>query len=140
MIAIIIGNIILNFIGGFVSSYGLTQTVPNVLLAPPKILFPIAWSILYVLLGITGGWLIENYKDNTTTEIIIFLYYLQLGLNFLWSITYFGMNLKLLSALIILAMIVITIIIIVYQTDVRYFLTPYLVWLVYAIYLNIASI
>ena len=79
--------IILGGLTGFIISdfidYELLIKPP---LSPPKILFPIAWSIIYILMGISYYLLKKNNK-NTKIESII--YYIQLTINILWSIIFF---------------------------------------------------
>lgn len=127
----VLGQIILNQVGGYVSSYGLNMTVPSVPLAPPKIVFPIAWTILYILLGIVGGNVESGWER--------FIYNVQLALNFLWSVLYFGMDMKVLSLFVILGMIGLTLLLARKQM-LRPYLIPYLIWLAYASYLSIADL
>lgn len=129
---LILGNIGLNILGGYASSYGLTMTVPDVPLSPPTIVFPITWTVLYILLGI-GSTLISNRG-------LLGLYYFHLGLNFIWSVVFFGIMYKEIAAAIISVMIVIICIIMYYEPNVRYIFSPYILWLLFALYLNIASI
>lgn len=58
---------------------------------PPGILFPIVWTILYVLMGI-GSYLV--YNSNCKNKIKAFrVYSLSLFFNFLWSILFFSFKL-----------------------------------------------
>lgn len=109
-------------------------------LAPPTILFPIAWTILYLLMGI-GAALIyskEEYKGNRSTGIT--LHIAQLILNFFWSIIFFNYkNYEL--ALIWLVMLWLTVLaMLVYYSKVNklafVFNVPYILWLTFAGYLN----
>lgn len=107
-------------------------------LAPPKILFPIIWSIIYLLLGISY-YLYSKQENNNSTEIII--YYLQLFLNIMWSIIFFIWKLRLFSVLWIL-LLLITIIIMLKQMYNKnklssYLNIPYLIWTIFATYLTI---
>ena len=54
--------------------------------APPKIFFPIAWSIIYLLMGIS--WFLLNKKDLADADDAL-IYYSQLLINLLWSIIFF---------------------------------------------------
>jgi len=59
-------------------------------LSPPGIVFPIVWTILYILIGLSY----YLYKKNTyTNKTEIFVYYLQLFLNFTWTIIFFTLEL-----------------------------------------------
>ena len=53
--------------------------------APPKIFFPIAWSIIYLLMGIS--WFLLNKKDLADADDAL-IYYSQLLINLLWSIIF----------------------------------------------------
>ena len=71
--------------------------------APPSFLFPIVWTILYILMGISYGILKSNsLLDSKTSNI----YYLQLFVNALWSIFFFVFKWRLFSFVWILLLIV----------------------------------
>ena len=105
--------------------------------SPPGFLFPIVWTILYVLMGISYGVLKSNHFINGNIDSI---YYFQLFVNALWSILFFSLHLRLFSFIwiILLILLVIRMIIIFYQKNQLAGLLqiPYLIWLVYAAYLN----
>lgn len=105
------------------------------LLAPPKILFPIAWSILYLLIGISY-YLI---KDKDSIKNCLFI---NLLLNYLWPIIFFKGKLLLLSTLTIILLLISTIILLkkyYYLNKTSfYLLMPYLAWIIFASYLNIS--
>ncbi len=107
-------------------------------LAPPSILFPIVWTILYLLIGISY----YLYKKNTyTNKTEIIIYYTQLLVNALWSIIFFTLKLRFFSIIWILALIILIYTLITlfnqkYKPS-AYLLIPYLVWCIFATYLNI---
>ena len=111
-------------------------------LAPPTILFPIAWTILYLLMGI-GAALIyskEEYKGNRSTGIT--LHIAQLILNFFWSIIFFNMK-KYVFAFIWLVMLWLVVLSMIRNykkiSNLAFFMNvPYIVWLTFAGYLNLA--
>ena len=107
-------------------------------LSPPKILFPIAWSIIYILMGISYYLLKKNNK-NTKIESII--YYIQLTINILWSIIFFILKTRLFATIwiILLDIIVIYMLYIFYKKEKlsTYLNLPYLIWIVFATYLTI---
>lgn len=107
------------------------------LLSPPSIVFPIAWTIIYLLIGI--AYLI--YRKNNNNKETIRIYYIQLFLNFLWSIIFFNLKWRLFSIIWIILLIV-TVIILMKKFKVEektsyYLFIPYLLWLIFATYLNI---
>lgn len=102
-------------------------------LAIPNFLFPIIWITLFFLMG-TANYLSRSNKKAST------LYFIQLLMNFLWPIFFFGLDLKFFS----LIWLVILFIIILATTR-EFFKTnfisgllmiPYILWSVYALYLN----
>lgn len=107
-------------------------------LSPPSILFPIVWTILYLLIGISY----YLYKKNTYTEKTeIIIYYTQLLVNALWTIIFFTLKLRFFSIIWILILVIliytlITLFLQKYKPS-AYLLIPYLIWCIFATYLNI---
>lgn len=134
-IPVIIGGIV-----GFVISSSIDyNSLERPFLSPPSISFPIVWSILYVLMGVSYG--VLKSKKLTTTEID-WIYYIQLGVNSLWSIFFFLAKWRLFSFIwiIILAILIIVMILKFYNKNKLAALLqiPYLLWVLFASYLNIA--
>lgn len=105
--------------------------------APPGSIFPIVWTILYILMGISYGILIEkDLLDSKTRKI----YYIQLITNALWSIIFFTLKLRFFAFLwiILLDWLVIKMIIEFYEKNKISGLIqiPYLLWSLFATYLN----
>ena len=107
--------------------------------APPSFLFPIVWTILYVLMGISYG-ILENkgLVDSETNSI----YYLQLTVNALWSFIFFVFKWRLFAFIwiLILDALVINMIIKFYKKDkiAGLLQIPYLLWISFATVLNLA--
>ena len=108
------------------------------MLAPPKIAFPIFWSIIYLLMGIS------YYKLNKDSDIAYEekgVYYAQLIVNSLWSIIFFLFKLRLLACfwIILLDILVIWMIKLFYKRDKIAGLLNifYLIWILFATYLTI---
>ncbi len=131
------------FIGGVVGflikDYIDYDLLVKPLLAPPKILFPIAWTLIYILMGISFYLLNTRYKDDITYESII--YYIQLFIDALWSIIFFLLKWRFVSSLwiILLDLFVIYMIYLFYR---KYKLSAYLnilylIWIIFATYLTI---
>jgi len=57
-------------------------------LAPPKWIFPIVWSILYICMGIASYFIYESNSEEK--KYALKLYVIQLFFNFLWSIIFFN--------------------------------------------------
>lgn len=107
-------------------------------LAPPSILFPIVWTILYLLIGISY----YLYKKNTyTNKTEVIIYYTQLLVNALWSIIFFILKLRFFSIIwiLILCILIYTLITLFLQKykPSAYLLIPYLLWCLFATYLTV---
>lgn len=130
---IILGSIVGVIINGFIDYNELIKPP----FAPPKILFPIAWSIIYLLMGIAYYLYRKHYNDKKT----IIIYYAQLIMNLLWSIIFFIFKLRLLSVIWILILDILVIILIKKYLSTNktsaYLMIIYIIWILFATYLNI---
>lgn len=97
--------------------------------APPGIVFPIVWGILYVLMGISSARIYIKGGN-------LFYYTIQLILNFFWSIIFFNLNAFLLAFIWLVALWIFIILMIIsfYHTDKlsAYLQIPYLLWVTFA--------
>ncbi len=109
-------------------------------LAPPAWLFPVAWTILYILMGIASFFIIKSTDEARGTGLLIYI--IQLGFNFGWSLIFFNLQLYVFSVIwlaILLAMIIGLIInTSKYSKPAMYMLIPYAAWCCFAMYLNIS--
>lgn len=126
-------------IGAITSSSMEYNTLIQPALALPSILFPIVWTILYILMGVSYGILESKFLLDTETN---FIYYLQLFVNALWSIIFFTFEWRLFAFiwLLILILLIIAMIIQFYNKDkvAGLLQIPYLLWAVFASYLNLS--
>lgn len=135
IIPLIVGGVI-----GFIISKSIDyNSLVKPFLAPPNILFPIVWTILYTLMGVSYGILKSENLNDSKIKVI---YYLQLAVNGLWSIFFFTFNWRLFSFIWILLLDVLVIIMI-YQFYKKNKIAgllqiPYLIWILFATYLNLA--
>lgn len=106
-------------------------------LAPPSIVFPIVWTILYTLMGISYGILDSNSLVDSKINLI---YYSQLFVNALWSIFFFVLKWRFFAflwILLLLALVIIMIIKFYNKNKIAGLLQiPYLLWAAFATYLN----
>ncbi len=134
LLPVIVGAIVGFIISGFMDYNSLQKPI----LSPPSIVFPIAWTILYILMGISYGILKEKSLEDPNVKTI---YYLQLIVNALWPIIFFVFKLRLLAFIwiILLDILVIVMINIFYNKDKKAGLLqiPYLIWVLFASYLNL---
>ena len=112
-------------------------------LAPPSILFPIVWTVLFVLMGISAAMIYERRSyDLTSSQNALSLYGGNLIVNFTWSIIFFGFNRFLFAFVWLLFLLFIIIRMIIsfkklYPVS-GYLQIPYAVWVCFAGYLNLA--
>ena len=110
-------------------------------LSPPSYLFPIVWSILYLLIGISYYIYRKKNNDNPLT---IKLYYIQLILNYLWSIIFFTLKLRTLAVIWIIELVITIIYLMIrFYKEERtsfYLFIPYILWVLFATYLNIGIV
>ncbi len=140
----IIISILIPLAVGAVSSFlGRTMMEPDFIqptFSPPGYLFPIVWTILYILMGISSCLIYISDSPWRTPSLII--YAIQLVFNFFWSILFFRFSLYGLSFVWLLMLIGFIIIMIYLFSKVRplaaYLQIPYLLWCLFAAYLNYA--
>lgn len=135
LIPVIIGGIV----GIIISSSIDYSNLRKPMLAPPSILLPIVWTILYILMGISYGILRNNGEVDKKIKII---YYAQLLVNALWSIIFFTLKWRLFAFIWILVLILLIVLMIIefYKKNKLSALLqiPYLLWTVFAAYLNLS--
>jgi tryptophan-rich sensory protein len=106
---------------------------------PPSWAFPVAWTTLYILLGLSLAMLIHA-RGARGRGLILALFLLQLAVNYAWSPAFFAMHRVTLGLLLIAAMILLTLALIALLWRVRkaaaLLLLPYLGWLCFAGALN----
>ena len=119
----------------------LYETFEKPWFSPPAYVFPIVWTILYIMMGIASYLVYIKKYENIDVSSAIFVYGIQLILNLLWTVIFFGFKLYGLAfiELIILFMFVVL-------TCWRFYkkagkkpailLLPYVLWLIYAGVLN----
>lgn len=135
LIPVLIGGIV----GLIISSAIDYNSLQKPFLAPPSIVFPIVWTILYILMGISYG--ILKSKSLTDKKIDL-IYYIQLAVNAAWSIIFFLLKWRLFAFIWILLLDILVILMIIkfYKKDKTAGLLqiPYILWTLFASYLNLA--
>lgn len=114
-------------------------------LSPPAWLFPVAWTVLYVLMGLASYRLFvatpADVNAARARRLTLVAYGVQLVLNFLWSLVFFGAGLYWVAFVVLLAMWALIIAIVVLSRKVDRvacgLMVPYLAWTTFAAYLNI---
>lgn len=109
-------------------------------LAPPGWLFPVVWTVLYILMGVASYLVYTAEAPNVQIEGALKVYALQLFFNFCWSIIFFGFGLYWFALIWLLALWALIIWCIVLFSRISntaaYLMIPYLVWVTFAAYLN----
>lgn len=135
LITIIIG--ILPSIFVFKNMY-IYNEVSKPAFSPPSIVFPVAWSILYILMSISIYRV--TVSDNINRDEARLIYFIQLITNALWTPIFFGAREYFLAFLWIIMLIVFVIAMVIkfYRIDKisAYLQIPYIIWLLFAAYLN----
>ncbi len=117
------------------------NTVNRPALAPPMIVFPIVWGILFVLMGISAA-IVFIKREESPDEALdaLKVYAFQLIVNFFWSIIFFNMQAYLFAFIWLLLLWVLIIVMILRFRKVSkaaaYLQIPYLIWVTFAGYLT----
>ena len=108
---------------------------------PPDIVFPIVWSILYTLMGISMALCYTSGGTVTDKSYSIIFYALQLAFNFCWSLIFFNIRAYLLAFVWIILLIALVLAMIYFFKKCSkvsaYLQIPYVLWLFVAAYLNL---
>lgn len=132
------------FVGGLAgfltrNSMELYQTLKKPPLSPPGWVFPVVWTILFLLMGISA-YLIYVSEDSLKDKALQ-IYGTQLFLNFTWSVVFFLMqNYWLAFAILLLLWLMILMMIVSFYSinkTAGLLQIPYLLWVTFAGYLNL---
>ena len=134
--------LLIGFIAGFLTRQGTENFALNVKqppFAPPAVLFPIVWTILYALMGFSA-YIIESSPQTPQRNRALVLYYVQLFFNFLWSFIFFNFNNYLAAFVWIVALLILIIATTIEFYKIKpiagYLMIPYIVWVSLAAVLN----
>lgn len=111
-------------------------------LAPPSVVFPIVWTILFILMGVSSAMVyVKGRESGVPVGEALKIYALQLILNFFWTIIFFNMQ-SYLFAFIWLVLLWIAIILMIVSfkkisTAAAWLQVPYLLWVTFAGYLSL---
>ncbi|MBR2046273.1 MAG: tryptophan-rich sensory protein [Agathobacter sp.] len=123
------------------NSMDVFSTVEKPPLAPPAWLFPIAWTILYMLMGISSYLVITSDVETNEKIKALQIYGYQLVVNFLWPTFFFNFGWYLFSFLWLVLLWILVFFMIRRFYDISklaaYLNIPYILWLTFAAYLNL---
>ena len=136
-LALLVGGLSSMITQGQMEAFSALRQPP---LSPPGWVFPVAWTILYLLMGI-GMAIVWRKSDGGIRRRAVIIWGVQLAANFLWPLLFFLWQLRLLS----LAWLVVLLILVANMTSefektsvtAARMQTPYLLWLLFAAYLNL---
>ena len=125
-------------LSGGMDSYSVMNKPP---LSPPGWVFPIVWTILYLLMGEASYQVLTSGKDPVKIRTALIAYAVQLALNFIWPLLFFRGQLYLTAFFLLLALWVAILITMLLFSRIKEragdLLLPYLLWVTFAGYLNL---
>lgn len=144
-LSLIIWVVAMIAIGGVIGSWTKPEistwysTLNRSTLTPPNYVFPVAWTILYGIIG-ACGWLIWREPSFRKLSVIKTLYLTQLILNWSWTPLFFHYHLTGLSLVVLglMDILVGVLVCLAYRRmrAVSLLMIPYLSWILFATYLN----
>lgn len=112
--------------------------------SPPSIVFPIAWTILYLMMGAASYLASTTNKKDSGIFIANVWYLLQLVMNFFWSLIFFGLEYYLLAFIWLVFMYAAVVLCTIHYFKINKWaglmMVPYNIWMAFAAYLNLAII
>ena len=136
----VIGAVSALLAGGFSDFFNKYEEPP---LLPPGWLFPVVWTILYAVMGYSAYLVTHSYGETAQKKTALTIYWAQLALNFRWSIIFFRFEALWLAFVVIMALWVMIIAMILSFRKISplaaYINIPYLLWVTFAAYLNLAT-
>ena len=124
-------------------SMDIYQTIVTPPLSPPSILFPIVWTILYVLMGVSAAMIYKKRElQEDAVKKSLTTYLLSLIANFVWCLIFFNVRAYLVAFIWLLLLLYLIIDTIVQYKKIdplaAYLQIPYALWVTFAGYLNVA--
>ena len=130
-----------SLLGGNMTSF---KNLKKPFFTPPSIAFPIIWTILYILMGVSSYLVCCNKTDKKFKKRACFFYLIQLLVNTLWSLFFFRLSWLLFAFFWLLLLIILVIVMIIKFYKLKplaaYLQIPYLLWLIIAGILNLAIV
>ncbi len=135
--ALAVGGLSAVFTSGNMNMYDTLNRPP---LSPPMWLFPVVWSVLFILMGVSSA-MVYVKKNETDVSGALKIYGLQLIVNFFWSIIFFNMRAYLFAVVWLALLWILILIMIISFRKIKplagYLQIPYLVWVSFALYLTV---
>ena len=108
-------------------------------LTPPGYVFSLVWGVLYIIMGVSAGLVWDS--RNSGSWVLMLLFAVQLFLNLLWSFTFFYLRQPLVALVVLIALFLAVSAYVIgcysYRRLAAFLNVPYLLWLLFAAYLNV---
>lgn len=108
--------------------------------SPPAWVFPVVWSVLYLLMGISSYMIMTADVSRGRREDALWQYFVQLGVNLIWPILFFYFEFRLGAFIwiIVLMAAVFKMVVDFWRINrlAAVLQIPYLLWVIFATYLN----
>ena len=134
-IPLVVGLVSARLAGDQMKTFGELNQPP---LSPPAWLFPVVWTILYVMMGIVLLLIMRSHHEYKVGAVALFIS--QLIMNFLWSPAFFVERDYVKALVILLLMLTTTVILTLVTRKINrlaaIMLIPYIAWMCFATYLN----
>lgn len=122
------------------AAYGSMNKPP---LSPPAWVFPVAWTILYLMMGLASYFVFVSESSSRSKGIALTLYVVQLAMNFMWSIVFFNWGYYLFAFVWLIIMWGLVIFCTAQFREISRLavglMIPYILWLTFAAYLNLGT-
>lgn len=140
LIPLLVGGISAALSAKGMASYGTMAKPP---LSPPSWAFSVAWTILYVMMGLATYFVAVSEADLHTKTIALTIYGIQLVMNFMWSLIFFNWDAYLIAFVWLMIMWCLVIICAIKFYPISKMacalMIPYILWLTFAAYLNMGA-
>jgi len=141
-IPVVLGFVSSLISGNMTEGYGSFNQPP---FAPPAWLFPVAWTALYILMGLASYFIFacksRTKKEKQSRYAALVLYFFQLAINFAWSPVFFGVGNYFLALVMLLVMwlMLLAVMFLIRERcmPAMWCFLPYALWCLFAMYLNI---
>ena len=140
LIPLLVGGISAALSSRAMIAYGSMNKAP---LSPPAWVFSVAWTILYIVMGLASYYVIMMESDPRIKAVALGIYALQLAMNFMWSLIFFNWRMYLVAFIWLMIMWCLVIV-----CAFRFYsiskiagimMIPYILWLTFAAYLNFGT-
>ena len=138
----IVASLLVGYISMLLQSESISTWYPLLeksSLTPPGYVFSLVWGMLYILMGVSAGLVWDS--RNSGSWVLVLLFAVQLFLNLLWTFTFFYLRQPLVAFVVLIALFLAVSAYVIGCYGQRrlaaYLNAPYLLWLLFAAYLNL---